>query len=246
MSLSSDVAEPIGPSIIFDLDALLIDTIAGVRNAFNAVARMRRGTFLKSLTRDDLRNRSLTDYITDIAGCSDPAVIAELTDHYWRVHEQEVRFRAPLLPGAARLLETLKDQRAELHYVSTDGPEAATRLVQRRGMQQMLTTIYTPPVAICPRARAPLLEDFINSREQPADSHLLLSDNLFELHTALRLGVPALALGYGQTPRQVLDAAPGLLGVAHSPDDVGSWLLARETAQRCLLNASRRPSARLH
>lgn len=232
--------------IVIDIDSLLVDTAAGVRHALHSVARLRnrRGTI--RLTQEQLRSRSLADLIGEIAGCDDAGMIAELVEHYWRVYEQESRFRAPLLPGAASLMRTLAAMNANLHYVSTYGPQAATALVHRRGLAQLLTTVYTPPQSICPCARSPLFENFICGRVAPAHRHLLLSDHLPELYTAQRIGVPALALGYGRTAGPCLESVPGLLGVADSPQDVGRWLRAHAAADGYLHDRSRRTAAQLH
>lgn len=231
--------------IVFDLDSLLIDTLAGVRHALNAVAHTRGSAWLHPLTHEDLRCRSLADFITEIAGTDDPALIAELIERYWRVYEQDSRYRAPLRPGAEALLDAFEQRGAELHYVSTYGPQIATLLVRRHALQQRLTSVYTAPLGICPCARAGLFETFIAGRKHPADAHLLLSDQLSEIYTAQRLHVPVLALGYGCTPPQILDSVTALLGVAHTPDDVANWLLARDAAALCLRRACA-PSARLH
>ena len=118
--------------IVIDIDSLLVDTAAGVRHALHSVARLRnrRGTI--RLTLAQLRSRSLADLIGEIAGCDDAGMIAELVEHYWRVYEQESRFRAPLLPGAASLMRTLAAMNANLHYVSTYGPQAATAGIRPR------------------------------------------------------------------------------------------------------------------
>lgn len=235
--------------IVFDLDALLIDTIQGVRHALGSVARLRRRQQPRILSYEDIRARSLSSIVADIAGTDDPELIAEMTAHYWRVYEQESRYRAPLLPGAYELIEALGAQGMQLHYVSSYDPEVATRLVHRHGLQHILDTVYAPPKSICacPGARATLFQNFIAGREHAAHEFLLISDSAMEIFSAMRLGVPSLALRYGGSYlAPALESANGVLGVARSPRDVTHWLRAHQASRDALLVTSQRASSRLH
>lgn len=234
------------PRIIFNLESLLIDTVAGVRHALGMVTGKQHKIGAFPLSQEDLRSRSLSRVISDIAGDADQALIAELATQYWQTYKKESRFRAPLLPGAKELVVKLSDMGAELHYVSTWGPTVATQFVQRHRLEKPITSIFTPSTCTCPCARSSLFENFMQAQQHPAASYLLLSDSHAELLSAQRLGVPAIALAYGQTPGYMLETIIGLLGVAKSVDDVGDWIEAHSTALHCLRATARRRSFTLH
>lgn len=231
-----------GPIVIFNLESLLVDTVAGVRRALDSVARMCGHRGFPTLSQDDLRSRSLGDLIGDMSAGADPSLAAEFVEHYWRVYEQQARYQAPLLPGAKGLIEFLPGLTPERHYLSTSGPEVATRLTHRHGLQQTLTSVYTPPIAVCSRARGVLLEQFFRTQDVEPSDCLVISDCVTELYAAQRLGVAALALGYGPSPLQALESIAGLVGVAQSPRDVALWLSAQSMARRCLRTVTRGPS----
>lgn len=234
------------PGIVFDLESLLLDTAVGVRHALLSVAQGCRASPDRVPEGAALRTSKLSELLAVIAGTRDLSLISDLAEHYWRVYEQDSRYRAPLLRDASALLATLGGLGAELHYVSTLGPQASVRLVHQHGLNKAISSIYTPPAAICPGARAKLLENFIQSSSRIPDQHLVLSDGAGELYAAQRLGIPALALGYGATPLAVLESLPGLTGIAPSPSSVGDWLQAGSLARRSLQASARRESSRLH
>lgn len=229
---SCDEVSGRGPSVIFDLESLLLDPYAGMRDALMSVARACHVSAARVPVDEFLGCSRLSDVLAEIAGTDDASLLADLTQHYRRVYEQESRYRAPLLPGARELLSRFAEVDAELHYVSTLGPLASTHLVHLHGLQKSIATVYTPAAAVCPGARGGLLETFVRASGRAAGEYLLLSDGYAELATALRLGVPALALGYGRTPLPLLEALPGLLGIALKPLDVSDWLAAGALAQR--------------
>ena len=233
-----------GPIVIFNLESLLVDTVAGVRRALDSVARMCGHSGFPKLNREDLRSRSLGDLISDMTCGADATLAAEFVEHYWRVYEQQARYQAPLLPGAKALISLLPNLARELHYLSTAGPEVATRLTDVHGLQRALTSVYTPPTGVCSRARGVLLEQFFRTHDVVPSNCLVVSDCVTELYAAQRLGVATLALGYGHSPLQALESVAGVMGVAHSPRDVAVWLSAQSMTRRCLyaMTRSSRPS----
>lgn len=231
-----------GPIVIFNLESLLVDTVAGVRRALDSVVRLRGHSGFPKLSQEDLRSRSLGDLIGNMTCGTDATLAAEFIEHYWRVYEQQARYQAPLLPGAKGLIGLLPNLASELHYLSTAGPEVATRLAHVHGLQQTLTSVYTPPTAVCSRARGVLLEQFFRTQDVAPSNCVVVSDCVTELYAAQRLGVAALALGYGHSPLQALESVAGVIGVAHSPRDVAVWLSAQSMARRCLRAMTRRPS----
>lgn len=238
------IAEP--SRLVFDLEAMLIDTVAGVQHALDVVARKQRANWRRLLTIEDLRSTRLETLITDIAGSADPKLIEKLSQDYWKMYEQESRYQAPLREGAMELVQALKEQGSELHYITTLGPEAATRLTRHHALNRMITSIYTSPAPICAYARASVFGHFVSESGHAPESFLLLSDHLPELMTAQRLGVPALGLAYGHAPQVVLETLPGVLGVASSPADVIDWLNARNLANQHVQAVATRYAARLH
>ncbi len=156
------------------------------------------------------------------------------------------RYAAPLHREAMTIIERITGLGAEWHFVSTDGPEVATRMVRAFGLAEAVTTVYTPPTGICRRARSGLVENYINGRRESLASHLVVSDELFEIFAAQRLGVPTLAVANGQTPAQVIEAIPIPVGIARSLDELADWIEAHALARNCLSAAAVRPQGRLH
>ena len=235
-----------GPIVIFNLESLLIDTVAGVRRALGSVARLCGHRGFPTLSQDDLRARSLGDLIGEMSHGSDAELQVEFVEHYWQTYEQRARYEAPLLPGARPLIELLPSLSSELHFLSTSGPDVATRLTHRHGLQNLLTSVYTPPSPVCASMRGALLEQFFRTQDVARSNCLVLSDCITELYAAQRLGVAALGLGYGLSPVNAIETVNGVLGVAQSPRDVALWLSAQAMTRRCLQAVTRRPSTHHH
>lgn len=232
--------------LVFDLETLLIDRAAGVRHALTTVARTHRCAWRSPLTVDDLRSRTLGEVLAEIADCGDHLLINDLVAQYWRVYEHDSRYRAPLLPGAQALIDQIRDAGVELHYLSTWGPQIASRMAHSHGLEPLLTTVYTPQQRVCPCLRARLFACFIASQPHPPDTYLLLSDTVDELACAQRLGVPAIGLGYAQNPSAALEAVDGVIGVAASPAEAAHWIRAQRAYRLCLGLRQRDGTARLH
>lgn len=246
MPIYLDRSAAVASRVVFDLESLLVETLAGVCHSLDAVAQTRGGRFLRKLTIEDLRATRLRTLLVEIAGTDDEPLIDSLFRLYWRNYEDEGRYRAPLRPGARDLVAAIMEWGMELHYVTTLGPDTATKLVRELGLNRAITSIYTSPSPICGGARAGVFENFVSISAHPPGSFLLLSDHLPELMTAQRLGVPALGIGYGHTPHLVLDTLPGVLGVASSPTDVIDWLSAQALANEHVQAAAHRNAVRLH
>lgn len=233
-------------AIVCDVEALFVDRAAGVCMALDAVARSRGSRWRGTLDGSDLRRRSLAECLREVAGDDDAEVLNSLADRYWHEYATTTRYAAPLWRESTSVIRRIVDLGAEWHFVSTDGPEVATRMVRAFGLATMVTTVYTPPTGVCRRARSGLVENYINGRSAPAASHLVVSDELFEIFSAHRLGVPTLAVTNGETPRQVIEAIPLPVGIARSLDEVGDWIEAHAVARNCLAATAARPHARLH
>lgn len=243
---SSSSAHRVGPGVIFDLESLLLDPAAGVRHALTCLARACGADPARIPMAKALHGLKLDDVLAKLADTREERVIAQMAEQYWHFYEAESRYLAPLRAGASDLLTTLSDIGAELHYVSTLGPQASVRLVNAHGLNTALKSIYTPPIAICAGARAGLLERFVQNLQCPLADCLVLGDGGTELYAAQRLGIPALAIGYGRTSLALLESLPGLLGIALSPQEVSGWLRAGQLARRSLDGSVQRDSARLH
>lgn len=233
-------------AVVCDIESLFVDRAAGVRLALDAVARSRGRRWRSAIDGSDLHQRSLSECLVEIAGDeADPALPA-LAERYWSEYTRHARFAAPLHRDARAIIERVADLGAEWHFVSTDGPEVATRLVRALGLAGQLSTVYTPQAGICRRARSALVENYIKGRPQPADAHLVISDELFEIVAAHRLGVPTLAVANGQTPAPVLEAIPLPVGVARTLDEAADWIEAQLLARDFLAASAARQQARLH
>lgn len=229
-------------AVVCDIESLFVDRAAGVRLALDAVARSQGCRWRSAIDGSDLRGRSLAECLAEIAGDDKADALPALAERYWSEYASRARFAAPLHRDAMAIIQRIADLGAEWHFVSTDGPEVATRLVRALGLAGQLATVYTPQTGICRRARSALVENYIKGRAQPADAHLVVSDELFEIFAAHQLGVPTLAVANGQTPTQVLEAIPLPVGVARSLDEAADWIEAQVLTRHCLTASQ----ARLH
>lgn len=237
-------SEPL--AIVCDVESLFVDRAAGVRLALDAVARSQGRRWRAALDGADLRSRSLAECLNEIAGDEGSEALPALAERYWAEYSSHARYEAPLHRDSMAIIERIASLGAEWHFVSTDGPEVATRMVRAFGLAEALTTVYTPQAGVCRRARSALVENYINGREASVASHLVISDELFEIFAAHRLGVPTLAVANGQTPIQVIEAIPLPVGIARSLDETADWIEAHALARNCLTATAARPHARLH
>ena len=233
-------------AVVCDVEALLVDRVVGVQQALDAVAREFGQRWHGAADGRELWHRGLADCLLQIVGDADPATLSVLAARYRQHYGDRLRYAAPLRSGARAVLRRIVDAGAEWHFVSTDGPEIATRLVRAFGLATEIAVVYTPPVGICRRARSGLIDHYIAGRTAPKLAHLVVADALLDVFAAHRAGVPTLAMANGETPAEVIAALPLPVGIARNLDEAADWIEAQALARLSLARHATRGRARLH
>lgn len=210
--------------VLFDVESLLLDPVAGMRESLLAALRESglaelRASVTPASSEDDLRGLLL-----DLLSQRESARVDCALQSYCRHFNTHGRYRCRFRDGSLRLLATLA-ARSDLclHYVTHIGAVAAARVLDVYGLRYLPRVVCTGEQLDCPGLRPALIRDTVAASSTPASRWVLLSDHPPELVAARQLGVRCIGLGYGRAPREALQQLP-VDALAVDLDDVATLL----------------------
>ncbi len=194
-------------SVIFDLDGTLIDTLADITDAVNALFKK---TGLPSVTQARIRSligEGLPNLLSLASGQKQPETIAQMVEDYRQAYLACMLQKSALYPGIAELLTKLYDWHMPMAVLSNKPHEFTEPICN--------ALLADWPFVKCwghkpnsPRKPDPATAlELANTMGCPASEACFVGDSTVDIDTAKNAGMMSIAVTWGYHDRKPLESA---------------------------------------
>ena len=190
-------------TVAFDLDGTLLDTLADLAHATEAVLRD------AGLGRPDgLPLHSLEEYrhfvgngarrlIERAAGTADPAVIGRLLTDFLRIYDRDCLARTKPYPGIPELLAVLSAQRCRLVVVTNKPEEQAVKILEHVFPERPFAAICGGRAGRRHKPDPAALLETLEAVGAGPETAIYVGDSEVDVHTAHNAGIPCAGAVWG-------------------------------------------------
>lgn len=195
------------PFLVFDLDGTLIDSAPDIVVAVNRTLKNNN----KNVLRDDVIishiGEGLKKLIADIfmEDDLDPGRIIELEMEFLKYYEEEMFTRTQVFPGVEQFLTQHQDQGGAMAIITNKNEAPAKAILQHLGLSRFPWVNVFGADTLEERKPSPLpLQTMMKLAGHSPQNTYMIGDGIPDVLSALRAGVPSIAIGFGYTSPQLL------------------------------------------
>lgn len=194
------------PLLVFDLDGTLIDSAPDIVVAVN---RTLENNKKKALADDVIISHigeGLKKLIADIfmEDDLDPGRLIELEMEFLQKYEEEMFTRTRIFPGVENFLNHYQEQ-GPIAIITNKNETPAKAILKHLGLDRFPWVNVFGADTLEERKPSPLpLQTMMKLAGSTPDNTFMIGDGIPDVLSALRAGVPSIAIGFGYTSPQLL------------------------------------------
>lgn len=195
------------PLLVFDLDGTLIDSAPDIVVAVN---RTLENNKKKALTDEVIISHigeGLKKLIADIfmEDNLDPGQIIELEMEFLQKYEEEMFTRTRIFPGVEHFLAQYQDQGGTMAIITNKNEAPAKAILRHLGLDRFPWVNVFGADTLEERKPSPLpLQTMMKLAGCTPQNTYMIGDGIPDVLSALRAGVPSIAIGFGYTSLHLL------------------------------------------
>lgn len=195
------------PLLVFDLDGTLIDSAPDIVVAVNRTLKNNK----KNILADDIIiahiGEGLKKLIADIFMDDDldPGKLIELEMEFLRNYEEEMFTRTAIFPGVEQFLTDYQNQ-GPMAIITNKNETPAKAILKHLGLNRFPWVNVFGADTLDERKPSPLpLQTMMKLAGHTPQNTFMIGDGIPDVLSALRAGVPSIAIGFGYTARHLLE-----------------------------------------
>lgn len=206
------------PLLAFDLDGTLIDSAPDIVVAVNRTLQKNGKRILKDEVIISHIGEGLKKLIADIfiADNLSPSRIIELEMEFLGIYEEEMLTRTQVYPGVEKFLD---DYDGPIGIITNKNIGPAKAIVQHLKLDRFPWVEIFGADSLAERKPSPLpLQTLMNLAGHTPQTTFMIGDGLPDVLSALRAGVPSIAIGFGYTAQSLLQQHDPVAILRHYED----------------------------
>jgi phosphoglycolate phosphatase len=190
--------------LVFDLDGTLIDSAPDIVVAVNRTLQNHGKLMLNDEVIISHIGEGLKKLIADIfmGDNLEPAEIIELEMEFLRIYEEEMLNRTSIYPGVEKFL---KSYDGPMGIVTNKNVAPAKIIIKHLGLDRFPWIEVFGADSLTERKPSPLpLQTMMKLAKRSEQDSFMIGDGIPDVLSALRAGVPSIAIGFGYTVHSLL------------------------------------------
>ncbi|KHD88994.1 MAG: phosphoglycolate phosphatase [Bdellovibrio sp. ArHS] len=193
------------PLLAFDLDGTLIDSAPDIVVAVNRTLKSHGKVPLADEVIISHIGEGLKKLIADLflADNLEPSELIELEMEFLRIYEEEMFNRTTIFPGVEKFLSSYEGPKA---IITNKNERPAKAILSHLGLDRFDWVNVFGADTLEERKPSPLpLQTMMKLANRTPESTFMIGDGIPDVLSALRAGVPAIAIGFGYTSLSLLE-----------------------------------------
>lgn len=193
------------PLLVFDLDGTLIDSAPDIIVAVNRTLQNHGKKTLSDEVIISHIGEGLKKLIADlfILDNLDPDQLIEIEMEFLRIYEEEMFNKTRLFPGVVNFLERYT---GPIGMITNKNERPAKALVKHLGLDRFPWVQIFGADSLAERKPSPLpLRTMMELAGHSPENTFMIGDGIPDVLSALRAGVPSIAIGFGYTAIPLLE-----------------------------------------
>lgn len=193
------------PLLVFDLDGTLIDSAPDIIVAVNRTLQNHGKRTLHDEVIISHIGEGLKKLIADLfmQDDLDPAQIIEIEMEFLRLYESEMFNRTQIFPGVEKFLENYP---GPVGIITNKNLSPTTAILRHLGLDRFPWQNVFGADSLEERKPSPLpLQTMMKLAGHTPQNTIMIGDGVPDVLSALRAGVPSIAIGFGYTATHLLE-----------------------------------------
>jgi phosphoglycolate phosphatase len=200
------------PTIIFDFDGTLADTVKILLKIYNELAHLQGFRLVEEKDWLELRKGTIKNGFkwTGIRPYQAPGMLSQGLK-MMEAYTKDVK----LFPKMVRVIEHFSERGYDLFVLSTNSEKVIKQVLKQNGLSQDLTVLKSSKVFGKARSIRRLLRQHGYNKE----TVWMIGDEVRDMTAARRTGINGIAVTWGLQPESSLKKVPGIF-IVHKPSQI--------------------------